>query len=106
MKLEDLQTSISEMSDTELEELLRSIRHNRTSENVVAKKEKQNKEKKSEIEKLLAMLSPEQLAQLLTPKESIYYVGDYYPQSHIPPLMARVRGSSCNWPGQSQIRLR
>jgi hypothetical protein len=65
MKLEDLQKSISEMSDTELEELLRSIRHNRTSENVVAKKEKANKSKKSEIEKLLGQLSPSQIAKLL-----------------------------------------
>lgn len=65
MKLEDLQKSISEMSDTELEELLRSIRHNRTSENVVAKKEKQNKEKKSEIDKLLAMLTPDQIKAML-----------------------------------------
>ena len=65
MKLEDLQISVSAMSDGELEELLRSIRHNRTSENVVAKKEKQNKEKKSEIDKLLAMLTPEQIRSLL-----------------------------------------
>jgi len=65
MKLEDLQTSISAMSTEELEELLRSVRHNRTSENVVAKKEKQNKEKKSEIDKLLAMLSPDQIRALL-----------------------------------------
>lgn len=65
MTLEDLQKSISEMSDTELEELLISIRHNRTSENVVAKKEKQNKEKKGEIEKLLAMLSPADIQKLL-----------------------------------------
>ncbi len=65
MKLEDLQQSISQMSDQELEELLRSIRHNRTSENVVAKKEKQNKEKKSEIDKLLKQLSPEQIKELL-----------------------------------------
>lgn len=65
MKLEDLQKSISEMSTNELEELLRSIRHNRTTENVVAKKEKQNKEKKSEIEKLLSQLTPAQIAELL-----------------------------------------
>lgn len=65
MKLEDLQTSISAMTTEELEELLRSVRHNRTSENVVAKKEKQNKEKKSEIDKLLAMLSPDQIRTLL-----------------------------------------
>jgi hypothetical protein len=65
MKLEDLQISVSQMSDEELEELLRSIRHNRTSENVVAKKEKANKEKKSEIEKLLAQLTPEQIRTLL-----------------------------------------
>jgi hypothetical protein len=65
MKLEDLQISVSQMSDEELEELLRSIRHNRTSENVVAKKEKANKEKNSEIEKLLAQLTPEQIRTLL-----------------------------------------
>ena len=69
MKLEDLQKSISEMSMIELEELLRSIRHNRTSEDVVAKKERANKEKKSEIEKLLAMLNPDQVRALLTPTE-------------------------------------
>lgn len=65
MKLEDLQTSISAMSTQDLEELLRSIRHNRTSENVIAKKEKVVKAKTSEIEKLLAMLNPEQLRKLL-----------------------------------------
>jgi hypothetical protein len=65
MKLEDLQISVSNMSDIELEELLRSIRHNRTSENVVAKKEKANKEKKSEIDKLLSKLTPEQIRSLL-----------------------------------------
>lgn len=65
MKLEDLQKSISAMSDEELEELLRSIRHNRTSENVVAKKEKQNKEKLTGVSKLLSQLTPEQLALLL-----------------------------------------
>ena len=65
MKLEDLQTSISAMSNEELEELLKSIRHNRTSENVVAKKEKANKTKTTEIEKLLAMLNPAQLKKLL-----------------------------------------
>jgi hypothetical protein len=65
MKLEDLQISVSSMSDVELEELLRSIRHNRTSENIVAKKEKANKEKKSEIDKLLSKLTPEQIRSLL-----------------------------------------
>lgn len=65
MKLEDLQISVSAMSDVELEELLRSIRHNRTSENVVAKKEKANKEKTSEIDKLLKMLTPDQIRSLL-----------------------------------------
>lgn len=65
MIIEQLKTSISAMSDTELEELLRDIRHNRTTENVVAKKEKKNKEKKSELDKLLAQLSPEQIAALL-----------------------------------------
>lgn len=65
MKLEDLQISVSAMSDEELEELLRGIRHNRTSENVIAKKEKANKEKTGEIDKLLKLLSPEQIRLLL-----------------------------------------
>lgn len=65
MKIEDLQKSISQMSDEELEELLREIRHNRTTENVVAKKEKKIKEKKSEIDKLLSQLSPAQIQELL-----------------------------------------
>jgi arginine deiminase len=65
MKLEDLQASVSEMSDEDLEELLRSIRHNRTTENVIAKKEKVNKGKQDEISKLLSKLSPEQIAALL-----------------------------------------
>jgi hypothetical protein len=65
MNLDDLQQSLSGMSDSDLEELLRSIRHNRTSENVIAKKEKANKTKVSEIDKLLAQLSPEQIKNLL-----------------------------------------
>ena len=65
MRLEDLQQSISEMSTEDLHELLRSVRHNRTSENVIAKKEKSNKGKESEIQKLLKQLSPEQIATLL-----------------------------------------
>jgi len=65
MKLEDLQATVREMSTEDLEELLRSIRHNRTSENVIAKKEKVNKGKQDEISKLLSKLSPEQIAALL-----------------------------------------
>ena len=65
MKLEDLQISISQMNDEELEELLRSIRHNRTSENVIAKKEKANKEKANDLDKLLKMFSPEQIKAML-----------------------------------------
>lgn len=65
MKLEDLQASVREMSTEDLEELLRSVRHNRTSENVIAKKEKATKGKQDEISKLLAKLSPEQIAALL-----------------------------------------
>ena len=65
MKLEDLQQTISEMSDSDLEELLRSVRHNRTSENVIAKKEKANKVKSNDIDKLLAQLTPSQIATLL-----------------------------------------
>lgn len=65
MKLEDLQQSISAMSDEDLHELLIQIRHNRTSENVVAKKEKVIKEKKNEMEKLMAMCTPEQIKALL-----------------------------------------
>lgn len=65
MKLEDLQTAVKDMSTEDLEELLRSIRHNRTSENVIAKKEKVNKGKKDEIAKLISKLSPEQIAALL-----------------------------------------
>lgn len=65
MTLEDLQQSVSQMSDEDLEELLRSIRHNRTTENIIAKKEKVNKSKQDEISKLISKLSPEQLATLL-----------------------------------------
>jgi len=65
MKLEDIQKTISKMSDTELEELLQDIRHNRTSENVVAQKEKKNKEKKSELAKLLGKMSAADLQKLL-----------------------------------------
>jgi Glu-tRNA(Gln) amidotransferase subunit E-like FAD-binding protein len=65
MKLEDLQASVREMSTEDLEELLRSIRHNRTTENVIAKKEKVNKTKQDEISKLLSKLSSEQIAALL-----------------------------------------
>ena len=65
MKLEDLQASVREMSTEDLEELLRSIRHNRTTENVIAKREKVNKTKQDEISKLLSKLSSEQIAALL-----------------------------------------
>lgn len=65
MKLEDLQVMVRDMSDEDLEELLRSIRHNRTSENVIAKKEKSNQGKQDEIAKLLSKLSPAQIAALL-----------------------------------------
>ncbi len=65
MKLEDLQLTIRQMSDEDLEEMLRSVRHNRTTENVIAKKEKANKTKMSEIDKLLKALSPEQIKALL-----------------------------------------
>lgn len=65
MKLEDLKQSISAMSTEDLEELLRSIRHNRTTENVIAKKEKVNQGKQDEISKLLSKLSQEQIAMLL-----------------------------------------
>lgn len=65
MKLEDLQATVRDMSTEDLEELLRSIRHNRTSENVIAKKEKLNKNKQDEISKLISKLSPEQIAALL-----------------------------------------
>ena len=65
MKLEDLQSAVKDMSTEDLEELLRSIRHNRTSENVIAKKEKSNQGKRDEIAKLLSKLSPTQIAALL-----------------------------------------
>ena len=68
MKLEDLQASVMEMSTEDLEELLRSIRHNRTTENVIAKKEKVNKTKQDEISKLLSKLSSEQISALLGEK--------------------------------------
>lgn len=65
MKLEDLQASVRALSTEDLEELLRSIRHNRTTENVIAKKEKINKTKKDELQKLLSKLSPDQIKLLL-----------------------------------------
>jgi hypothetical protein len=65
MKLEDLQSSVRALSTEDLEELLRNIRHNRTTENVIAKKEKVNKTKKDELQKLLSKLSPDQIKLLL-----------------------------------------
>lgn len=65
MMLEDLQLSLKDMSDEELEELLKEIRHNRTTENVIKKKEVKKKKEKNELEALLSKLSPDQLAALL-----------------------------------------
>lgn len=65
MELSDLQKSLSQMTDEELEELLREIRHNKTNENIIAKKEKQSKEKSNNLEKMMKGLSPEQLKQLM-----------------------------------------
>lgn len=75
MKLADLQKPMEDMSDEELLERLREIRHNRFVERPAAKKhEEQEAEKaarpartraKSAVEKLVANLTPEQREALM-----------------------------------------
>lgn len=75
MKLTDLQKPIEEMSDQELLERLRTIRHNRFTEKPAVKKReaeatekeerKATKKQTSKIDKLLSGMSPEQMAALL-----------------------------------------
>lgn len=75
MKLPDLRTSLDDMSDDQLLETLREIRHRRTVERPAAaqKKERaQTKERRSKasilqrkLQKAFAGMSPEEQAQLI-----------------------------------------
>lgn len=71
MQLKDLVTPIRDMTDEELREKLRSIRHNRTVVRPAAAKKTERTEKKesrakvSAVDKLLDGLSPEQKAELI-----------------------------------------
>lgn len=75
VKLKDLQKPIEEMSDQELLERLRSIRHNRFTEKPAVKKReadaaekeerKTTKKRTSQLDKLLAGMTPEQMQELL-----------------------------------------
>ena len=60
--LEDIVTTISEMTDEELFESLRDIRHNRTKETIILTKAR---EKKDTSAKLLDKMTPELAAMLL-----------------------------------------
>ena len=60
--LEDIVTTINEMTDEELFEALRDIRHNRTKETIILTKAR---EKKDSGEKLLEKMTPELAAMLL-----------------------------------------
>ena len=62
MTLDDIQSSIDELSTEELEQLLKDIRHNRTKETILVT---QVKEKKAAIDKAVAALSPDQIAKLM-----------------------------------------
>lgn len=71
MQLKDLITPISELSDEQLLEKLRTIRHNRTTVRPAAAarvkktEKKESKAKMSEADKLLSALTPEQLQLLM-----------------------------------------
>jgi len=60
--LEDIVTTISEMSDEELFEALKDIRHNRTKETIILTKAR---EKKNSADKVLANMTPEMARALL-----------------------------------------
>ena len=60
--LEDIITTINEMSDDELSEALREIRHNRTKETIIITRAR---EKKDSTDKLLAKMTPEMAKALL-----------------------------------------
>ncbi len=71
MQLKDLVTPIRDLTDEELKEKLRSIRHNRTVVRPAAAKKteragkKESRAKVSAVDKLLDGLSPEQKAELI-----------------------------------------
>lgn len=71
MKLKNLVQTLDSMSDDELRERLRQIRHNRSVEKPAAKAHKERAEKKATrkatnaIDKMIAGLSPEEIADLL-----------------------------------------
>jgi len=71
MQLSDLVKPIDQMTDDELKESLRALRHRRTTERPAAAKHKAKAEKKeaapkmTKVKNLLAGLSPEEMAALL-----------------------------------------
>ncbi len=71
MRLEDLFSPIRNLSDDELKDRIRQIRHNRevarpVAKKVVAKQEKrENNKNVSALEKLLSKMSPEEIQTLL-----------------------------------------
>lgn len=60
--LEDIITTISEMTDDELYEALRDIRHNRTKETIILTKARQ---KKDTSEKVMEAMTPEMALAML-----------------------------------------
>lgn len=76
MQLKDLFKPIEQLTDEELKERLREIRHNRTVERPAAKARAKRAENKGRVTKvnkaqsLLAGLSPEEIRQLLLEVES------------------------------------
>lgn len=60
--LDDIVTTIKDMSDEELYEALKDIRHNRTKETIILTKAR---EKKNSADKLLANITPEMAKALL-----------------------------------------
>jgi ribosomal protein L29 len=72
MQLKDLVNPIRDMTDEQLKEKLRDIRHNRTTVRPAAEAKvkraakKESNKKMSEADKLIAALSPEQLQLLMS----------------------------------------
>lgn len=60
--LEDIITTIGEMTDEELFEALRDIRHNRTKETIIITKAR---EKKTSADKIMSGMTPEMAKALL-----------------------------------------
>lgn len=71
MQLSDLVKPIDQMSDDELKESLKALRHRRTTERPALAKHKAKAEKKeaapkmTKVKNLLAGLSPDEMAKLL-----------------------------------------